>query len=233
MQARLSWVQPPDYAHGAIIGRSYRSNACAHTEATRAATFDIKSFYEKTRARRVFEFFSSDLKCAPDVALLLMRLTCDKDSLPTGSPLSPILSLHANRPLFDGLDTLAKCHSLIFTSYIDDLTFSGSSISTNLPLLVRKVVENHGHVLADKKTKVFERRHAKHITGVVVKDGQIRVPHTRFLKARAITSAIDSGISGNRIGLQRKLAGLLAEAAHLDIRFRGWARKAQCDLRTA
>jgi RNA-directed DNA polymerase len=226
----ISRVAPPTYAHGAIIGRSYRSNAATHVNATRAATFDIKSFYQKTRADRIFEFYSKKLLCSADVSRLLTRLSCIDDALPTGSPLSPILSLYANQPMFDGLDKLARNHRLTFTCYIDDLAFSGSSIAPDIARLVREIVINSGHTLSDGKTKFFNRKHAKHITGVVLKDGKLKVPHTRFLKARAISSAIAHEIGANRIGLQRKLAGLLAEAAHLDGAFKKWSQKAQYDL---
>lgn len=231
LRSLISRVTTPSYAHGAIAGRSYRSNAAAHKDASRAATFDVKSFYLSTRADRIFEFFERKLHCSSDVALLLTRLSCIDDGLPTGSPLSPILSLHANQPMFDSLEKLARNHRLTFTCYIDDLAFSGRSISPTLNSLVRKIVENNGHALSDGKTKIFGRYHAKHITGVVLKNGHIKVPHIRFLKARAISKAIVHESGASRIGLQRKLAGLLAEAAHLDARFKSWAHRAQRDLR--
>ena len=143
LRSLLSRVSTPEYAHGAIAGRSYRSNAEAHIRASRAATFDIKSFYQSTGASRVFEYFSNELQCAPDVAAMLTRLSCVDNCLPTGSPLSPILSLRANKPMFDSLNKLASNHRLVFTCYIDDLAFSGSSISPSLASLVKTVVENN------------------------------------------------------------------------------------------
>lgn len=227
----LSRISPPEYAHGAIPGRSYRTNAQAHIQSARAATFDLREFYPSTSESDVAIFFRDALQCSPDVTYLLTKLACKDGALPTGSPLSPILSLYANQSMFDRLQRLAVAYGLRFTCYIDDLTFSGSSIAISLSSKVKAIVERSGHRLAEHKTKVFGRKHAKHITGVAIKEGEIRVPHARFMKARAISQAIQSATKPNRIGLQRKLAGLLGEAAYLDSRFRGWAQKSQAELR--
>jgi RNA-directed DNA polymerase len=227
----LARVTPPDYAHGAITGRSYRSNAGAHASWPKAATFDLRDFYPSTKEVRVHHFFGEILQCSPDVAYLLAKLACVGGALPTGSPLSPILSLYANKPMMDRLEGMAQVHRLTFTVYIDDLTFSGAALPLSLKANVKRIVEGGGHQLADHKTKIFGRRHAKHITGIAVHNGTLRVPHTRFLKARALQQAISNAVGADQVVLQRRLAGLLGEAAFIDSRIRPWSAKAQDVLR--
>jgi RNA-directed DNA polymerase len=217
-------IKAPDYCHGAMPGRSYRSNAKAHLSSSKVATFDLKSFFPSTSASRVYDFFRDDLKCAPDVAELLSQLCTYKGVLPTGSPVSPLMSFHANRRLFEELHGVATECGLIFSVYIDDITYSGNLIPIGLRARVKAIVEKYGHRLSVNKTRVFGPDDVKHITGVVVSAGKIGVPHVRFQKARGIQDAIDVASSEEeRLRLTRKLAGLLGEAAFLDPAFKSAA----------
>lgn len=232
LQSLLTRVIPPDYAHAAVKGRSYRSNAESHLNGIVVATFDIKKFYPSTAESSVYKFFFKKLKCAPDVAGILTNLVCykhnsdtGKSGLPTGSPLSPILSIYANEPMFDALAAVAVKWQLKFTCYVDDLTFSGVVIPRGLPRIVNKIIEINGHRMAVGKTRFFGKNDAKHITGVVIKNSSVAVPFERFKKARQIERAIAAEPDLElKLKLTQKLAGLLGEAAYLDKQYAGWAR---------
>lgn len=231
IQTLISRVAPPSYSHGGLAGRSYRSNAKAHSTGSRAATFDIKSFFPSTTASRVFAFFKDQLCCEPDLAKLLTNLCCYKGILPTGAPTSPILSLYANKGLFDELAAVAEKYELQFTAYIDDVTFSGNTIPRGIAAIVKAAVGRNGHRVASQKSKIFGKNQAKHITGVVIHDGVVKVPFSRFRKARAIERAIAAADSTEkRLDLTNKLVGLVGEAAFLDARFKP---KAQAVYSTA
>jgi RNA-directed DNA polymerase len=237
IQSLLKRVIPPTYAHAAIKGRSYCSNAIAHKSAHRVATFDIRKFYPSTLKSHVFNFFSDQLRCAPDVAALLASIVCytsstDRSGLPTGSPLSPILSLFANKPLFDELNQIALSNGLTFTCYVDDLTFSGASLPPGLTYQVTVSLKRHGHLLSNKKTRIFSGLQVKHVTGVVIYKNNIYVPHSRFMKARAVSAAIDAEKkASDKLPLIQKLAGLLGEAAFLDKRYSTWAKRSYNNLK--
>lgn len=216
----LSRVVVPAHCHGATPGRSYRSNALSHVNANAAATFDLKEFFPSTTARQLFAFFRGELLCAPDVAGLLTDLCTYRRILPTGAPSSPILAYWANHRLFDTLDTRGKVQGLTLSVYVDDMTFSGSSVPRSLPDQVEGIVERHHHKLSPGKTKVFAPGRPKHVTGVVIARGKLQVPHARFKKARAIKSAMFRTTDDEqRALLAAKLCGLLGEAAFLDSRY--------------
>lgn len=217
----LRCVQVPEYMQFALKGTSYKNNAQMHLSGKCVATLDIRNFFGSTSKSKVFNFFSGPLKAPGDVANLYADLTTFENCLPTGSPLSPLLSFYANKALFDELNAIASKHGLNFTCYVDDLTFSGESISRNFLWQIEDMIRKYGHVVASKKTRVFDANVPKHITGVVVHEGGIRVPNVRYRKMRLIKAAIQG--NGKNYGLTKKeleykLGGLLGEAAYLDPR---------------
>lgn len=232
----LEPVFVPEYAHAAKRGRSYRTNANCHRSSPSIATFDLRDFYGSTRRNIVFDFFRDQLMCASDIAGILAELTTYKNKIPTGSPLSPLLSLHVARPMLDLMESVAKDHNLIFTCYVDDLTFSGKTIPLSLERKITKIANMYGYDISHKKTKIFLPHQAKHVTGVVIIDEQLRVPFTRFRTARNLQAAVIDpskrhGLS--ELKLKEKLAGLLGEAAYLDPSYRGMADTAYESLKAA
>ena len=232
----LKRVAPPEYAHAAVKGKSYRTNAEIHKSASEVATYDVKGFYRSTSDSSVFRFFRDQLLCAPDVAKILAHIVCfplddDKGCLPTGSPLSPLISIYANKPMFDALDRLAVRNSLTFTCYVDDLTFSGPAIPSGFSDVVDAAIKRAGHLLADHKTRFFAVGTAKHVTGVVLFKGEVKAPHSRHRKARKLEEAISKEVDPQmKIKLMQMRAGLLGETAYLDKRFKPRALASYKDL---
>lgn len=221
----LQRIEPPPFAHAGVKLRSYRSNADTHRASKHIATFDLAEFYPSTARHLIYDFFRYHMKCAEDVAGLLAQLTTLNNRLPTGSPISPLLSLYAALPMMSELANLATENNLIFTSYVDDLTFSGEKIPKELARKVRLRCKKHGYNLNTDKTKIFKQNSAAHITGVVVYNGALRVPFGRFVKARSILSSISGkdkkGFSQDQ--LFKKLEGLLNEASYLDSAYKDWS----------
>lgn len=224
----LNRIEVPAYVHAAVKGRSYRSNAAVHaTDAHEVATFDIKAFYPSVSSLFVRDFFRTKLKCAPDVATVLTNLCTYKSALPTGSPLSPLLSYFSCADMFEALNQLAQRNGLTFTCYVDDLTFSGPKIPGDLESSVKSILRRYGHVLAMKKTTKYKAYSPKSVTGCILYNNAVHVPHNRFRKARALAAAIEvSADPAVAHKLRERLAGLLGEAACLDSRYTLWKENA-------
>ena len=235
----LKLVDPPEYAHAAVKGRSYRTNAEKHKRSIEAATYDIKNFYRSTSNNSVFRFFLKQLFCSPDVSKILSNIVCfpfekNKGCLPTGSSLSPLISIYANRNMFDALSRLAIEHELTFTCYVDDLAFSGTKIPPGFSNRVNSIVKRGGHTIASHKTKFFSEDRAKHITGVVIYEGSVTAPYSRHHKARKLASSIEKTNDIDlKINLLQKRAGLLGETAYLDKRFEFMAALSYAELHSA
>lgn len=229
----LQRIEFPDYAHAGVKKRSYRSNAQAHQASKEIATFDLSNFYGSVKFHHVFKFFREDLQCDRDVAGILSNLTVHRGCIPTGSPLSPLLALHASRAMFDNLEKLAVKHRLIFTCYVDDITFSGDCIPPSLEREVSLIVKRSGHSINLKKTRIFREHQAKHVTGTVILNGKVTVPYSRLLTVRRLEAAIDGRIDSygfTEMKLLEKLAGVLNEASYLDPKFKARAITARLKL---
>lgn len=229
----LRRVRYPDYVQGAVKHRSYQTNAAAHKGARQTATFDISNFYGSTKYFLVHDFFCRVMRCPSDIAGKLATLvTCD-GVMPTGSPLSPLLSYWVAKEMFDECAALARKHNLTFTCYIDDLTFSGDRIPRSLRSSLRIILNRYGYKLAKDKVRVFRFGVPAHITGVISLSSELFVPFSRLKAARRIADAIDG--KGSSYGftqeeLKRKLAGTISEAATIDVRrFGRWAEYARKD----
>jgi RNA-directed DNA polymerase len=215
----LKRVSVPSYMQAALAGTSYRKNAAMHASSDCVATIDIGSFFSATNKSKVFNFFESTLSCPSDIAVIYSDLvTCD-DALPTGSPLSPLMSFYANKRLFDSLNELASRNDLIFTCYIDDLTFSGKSISGSFLWDVERLIHSVGHRVASGKKKLFKAGFPKHVTGVVLFDSEVSVPCSRYKKLRSIDAALEGRADRHDFSESELLnmkAGVLSEIAYLD-----------------
>lgn len=230
----LSRVVVPPYMQAALAGTSYRKNAAMHVGKDCVATLDIRSFFTATNRSKVFNFFEKDLRCPGDIANIYSRIVTCNDSLPTGSPLSPLLSFYANKNLFDSLEQLALESNLTFTCYIDDLTFSGKKISESFLWNVERMVHSYGHEIAPGKTKLFKADHAKHVTGVVIFNDGISVPNSRYKKLRNIDYALKERAGEHDFSEMELLnikAGVLGEIAYLDPSKEFLARRAINELK--
>lgn len=215
----LKFVEVPEYMQAALAGTSYRKNAFVHRAGSYVATLDIRDFFGATNGSKVFNFFESALKCPGDISSIYSKLLTCEDALPTGSPISPLMSFYANKNLFDELNLLAQENGLIFTCYVDDLTFSGSYIDGRFIWEVERLVRRYGHAVAARKTKLFKDGCPKHITGVVLMDNEIKVPDSRYRKLRLLTAALEGKFESHgysEIELLNKRAGVLGEIAYLD-----------------
>lgn len=175
----LSRIAPPDYLFCPVKGRSYVSNAAAHKTARVVRCLDVRKYFPNTPSWRVFWFFRTVMRCAPDVASTLMRLATYNGHLPTGSPLSPIMAFFAYFDVWEDVAEVSRAKSLTLTVYIDDVTVSGSKVSARDLWEIKKVI--HASGLRYHKEKHYVDV-ASEVTGVIVRDGVLRVPNRQLKK---------------------------------------------------
>ena len=118
--------KPDKIAHGFRRRRSIVTNAARHRRRRFVFNVDIADFFGSINFGRVRGFFISDknFQLNPKVATLIAQAACFENSLPQGSPCSPVISNLIGHVLDVHLAKLAEKTGCIYSRYADDLTFS-------------------------------------------------------------------------------------------------------------
>ncbi len=180
----LQRVLPPKFLYSPVKGQSYIDNALVHRGSREVRLLDVRDYFGNCQSEAVFRFFSSRMKCSPDVAWLLTGLTTRGGHLPQGSPCSPILSFFCCEPMWQEIDNVVKGAGCKLTVYVDDITISGEHCPEAMIYEVKKILLRHGH----KHHPTKERRHTDRpaeITGVIVGPAKFSAPHRHFKKLQA------------------------------------------------
>jgi RNA-directed DNA polymerase len=113
-------------AHGFKRGRSIITNATKHRKRRYVLNIDLQDFFGTINFGRVRGFFLKDRNFAlhPDAATVLAQIACHQNSLPQGSPCSPVISNLIGHVLDIHLGKLAFHNGCTYSRYADDITFS-------------------------------------------------------------------------------------------------------------
>jgi len=179
-------------------GSSWIDNGLSHKDSIHFYKLDISKFYPSIGRERVFYFFYYKMKTSKDVANILadilsvdikslelnndvlnlyneLKLSTNgkikRNHLPTGAPTSAILSILVNLDMFYELNQVANLNGLIFSVYIDDLTFSSKyKIGNNIVSKINNIINKNKYNINKHKSKTLNNnRENILITGVVIK----------------------------------------------------------------
>ncbi|MGQ4002585.1 reverse transcriptase family protein [Francisellaceae bacterium CB299] len=164
----------PKYLHSGIKGRSYVSNAKQHLQSKYFLTIDIQDFYPTTNKDKIFLFFCNYFQCSTDVADILSQILTHNDHLVQGSCVSQILSFYSNKYMFDEIKELTISKDLLFTLYVDDLTFSSEQVFDSKKIIssVSEILYKSGYKVKRSKTKFSK---IGNVTGVIVRNNKLLV----------------------------------------------------------
>lgn len=192
----------PIYTTGSIPKRSTYTNAQPHSGQEAMLLADISNCFPSIRSAAVYKVFRSNFGCSPPVAKVLTKLTTYGDRLPQGAPTSPSLCNLVLAPMVAQLAKLANANGLVFTQYVDDLTFSGSHATL---LAVRdevvNIVQAAGFKVNRSKLKLVKNKERMEVTGLVVNQGvgvgrrYIRKVQRDIMKLKADSPRVTGKIS--------------------------------------
>ncbi len=209
----LGRIAPPDYLFCPVKGRCYVSNAATHRGQRVVRCLDIRKYYPSTPSRRVYWFFHGILCCETDVAATLAKLATYQGHLPTGSPLSPIMSFFAHYDVWEAIAAKCKANGYRLTVYIDDVTISGASLSPQVLWDIKRLLHRSG--LRYHKEKHFVDRPAE-ITGVIVDGDRLLVPNRQLKKLYQIQKDLKGNLPSKEEGKMReRLMGLRGQVAQI------------------
>lgn len=205
----LDYIEYPNNVFSGIKGRSYIDNAYFHIESNYFLKMDMSKFFPNTCREKIFDFYSKKMKMSNDIASILTDLSSvditnmmsnevkefinEKgikytNHLPSGSPISSILSYLANIDMFDELNKLALKNNCIVSFYVDDIIFSSKSkISKTLLKNAERIIIKYGQIVNKDKTKTYMTNDYKKITGCVIKNHQLIIPNkTKYKIAKLL-----------------------------------------------
>ena len=172
----------PKLSHGFTRNRSIITNAEKHTNQKHILNLDLCDFFDSFNFGRVRGYFIKNKKFLlhTDISTVIAKIACLNDTLPQGSPCSPVITNLITHSLDIRLASLAKKESCIYSRYADDLTFStrkksfSSKIvkvykeSTTIGNKLKREIARSGFSINDKKTRVQFTDSRQEVTGLVV-----------------------------------------------------------------
>lgn len=191
----------PSLSHAYRHGRSIVTNASVHKRKRFVLNIDLADFFPTINFGRVYGYFikSKPWSLHPKVATLIAQIACHDNSLPQGSPCSPIIADLVAGVLDARLMRLAKKNGIAYSRYADDLTFStgkkdfptefasrtpvpGSQWTLGGPLV--DVIARSGFAINGSKTRMQCRPSRQLVTGLTV-NAKVNIRAAYYRLARA------------------------------------------------
>src|SRR5579859_895045 len=217
-------------AHGFKRERSIVTNAHHHRGRRWVFNLDLTDFFGSINFGRVRGFFISNKHFAlnPKVATILAQIACHDNSLPQGSPCSPVVSNLVAHILDMRLVQLAHKAGCTYTRYADDLTFStnlpgfpasiatqtgGGSHSWSTANELTKIITHSGFTINAAKTRMQYRNSRQDVTGLVVnKKVNIRTEYRRAVRAMVYSVFKTGGFYHKGLGIgSQQIPGTMAQ----------------------
>jgi hypothetical protein len=182
----LSRIIKPNYLYSGKKGVSCIHNAAFHVDNHYFLCTDISHYYTNCKREFIFRFFHNKMQMSADLAWIMTDMVSYNGHLPTGSHLSQDLSFLIHSDVFDTIHKIATEKGIAFSLYVDDLTFSSTSvIPKTTHLLINHHLKKVGLFLKRKKTKYYSKKHHKSITGVIISpNNKLLIPnrHMKYIK---------------------------------------------------
>lgn len=168
-------ITSASYAFGSIKGRNGIMNARYHQGNKFIFQTDLRSFFPSIPHQKVYQMFI-DLSFSPDVATILTKLTTYKGHIPQGAPTSAMIANLVFTTTGDKLATYCSEHKLKFSTYVDDITISGSTDFKDKIPEILNIIKQDGYTISHAKT-TYKTNHPE-ITGVKVGNNYLDITDT-------------------------------------------------------
>lgn len=175
----LSQEEISPYATAYRPGGSTIANAVPHVGQPMIMKLDIRQFFDHCIYPIVKDKAFPAEKYSEANRVLLALLCVYKDALPQGAPTSPAISNIILRDFDDIVGSWCAEHSIAYTRYCDDMTFSGNFDPAEVKQLVKKELKKLGFFINDRKTVVLRDGQRKSVTGIVVNEAPNTAAHYR------------------------------------------------------
>ena len=195
--------QPRSLSHAFRKSHSILTNARPHKNRRYVLNLDLKDFFPSLNFGRVRGFFlkNKDFKLHAATATVLAQIACNGDTLPQGSPCSPIISELLTHFLDVRLAQLAKKEKCTYSRYADDITFSTNKKTLSTAIAVEEHgvwsvgkelnsrVSDAGFTINHTKTRLQYRGSRQIVTGLTVNE-KVNIRANYYRTARAMAHSL-------------------------------------------
>lgn len=177
----LNKIKTSQYSYG--FSKGMRKGCplvyCAekHKNSLYILKLDLKNFYPSIKREKVY-FAFSDIGYNTDVSNMLTNICVVNDRLPQGAVTSPYLANLICRKLDLRIAGYCNKRDIVYTRYADDLTFScdDRDLLKKIYGMIKKIVEDEGFCLNQKKTVFMTPKNHKEVLGITVNDNLLKAP---------------------------------------------------------
>ncbi len=172
-------------SHGFKRNHSILTNADRHKNKRYVMNIDLNNFFDSFNFGRVRGFFikNRNFQLNEEVATVLAQIACFKNTLPQGSPVSPVITNLIGHIFDIHLSRLAKEYRCRYSRYADDITLStnlkefppelGKCIDAEshhwiIGDVLESKINKQGFTINNKKTRVQYKRSRQDVTGLLV-----------------------------------------------------------------
>lgn len=169
---------------------------------------DLKNFYPSIKREKVYYFFSS-IGYNTDISNLLTNICVVGNELPQGAITSPYLANLICRKLDLRIAGYCNKRNIVYTRYADDLAFScdDRELLRKIYGMVKKIVEDEGFCLNQKKTVFMTPKNHKELLGVTINDSLLKAP--KEIK-KSIRAMLHYEVSTGDYTMNDKIRGYIA-----------------------
>lgn len=148
---------------------------------------DLKDFFPSIKRERVYSQFLR-IGYNTYASNLLTNICTLNGCLPQGAVTSPYLANLVCYKLDIRIAGYCNKRDITYTRYADDLTFSSDNRDALRKIygMIKKIVEDEGFILNDKKTRFLTPKVRKEVIGVTLNDGVIKAPKEMKKMVRAM-----------------------------------------------
>lgn len=180
----MNSIEVPDYIFSPRRGGSTIQNALSHQSNPYLFKIDIKKYFPSITKREIYKFFYFKMECSKDVAATLTGITTVSEHLPTGSPLSPIMSYHVNSDMWEEIFRRTLESGCKLSVWVDDICVSGAVIPESMIWDIKKIIYNQK--FSYHKEKMYSSKESKNITGIIVTPKKIMPRNGQYKKLREL-----------------------------------------------
>lgn len=166
----VSKLSVSKYATAYKKGARLQDNANPHTGKKYLLKMDITDFFGSIRFEQVYSAAFNSAYFPKQIGVMLTTLCCYNDVLPQGAPTSPALSNLVMKNFDNSIGSWCEKRGISYTRYCDDLTFSSDKPLYNVFVKVKKMLENMGFTINDKKTHFVTNSDRQTVTGLTVNE---------------------------------------------------------------